>query len=401
MMKRILTYILSTTALLCSCTPSLVTIDKYEFQYSEIVLINKSSEEVKVSIYGKNWVCPEDTVVLKPLCGLWKYSIDKDFIFDIDSLNVIYGYSSPIEYTLYADLPYNPVGFTGGCLYLNDELSRHQVIEFNDERRDAALKAIEDRKLFKMFTFGYPGKVLEEYTVPGSSDTYFASVFPVHALCDDLILGAAIQKEAGHVDKIQIIKDIQFNPRLVETESYEGGLEMVYGYNYYYYFEHLQKASLANFGCDFIALTGRTGDKLNRSAGMAATKVYLDSYECFYDSEAPEDILDKVDNHAIISRIEYGNIMILLVEFDEDPGFIMESLEYEVYHDYILGRTDIDYYLISLDENGQFTCIATGMDALSTYIDGFENPTIHPISLSFTDFSGKTALIHVNDIELD
>ena len=400
-MKRIFIYIVSLAAVLCSCDSSLVMIDQYEFIYSELVLINKSSDEVKVVITGTNWGFPADTITIKPECGLWKYKKEGDFNFHWDTLMVKYGHSEAIKYTIYTDLPYNPSNYNGyGCLYLNDDTSRHQVIEFNDDRRDAVFKAIEERKTFNMFSFGYPGEILEQYTTPGSSETYFYTIFPVQALHEDLTLGAAVPKEADSVGNIQIVKDIQFNPDSIVTNSYDGW-SMVWGYNNYYYLEHLQKASLANYGCDFVELTGRSGSQLNRRSGMAAAKVYLDSYEYFEDTEAPEHILNKMDDHAIIKHIEYGNIMILLVESDEDPAFIMESLEYNVYHEYLLGRTDIDYYLISLDESGQFACIATGTDALRTYIGDFENPTIHPILISFTDFSGRTAFIHVNDIVLD
>ena len=401
-MKRILTYIISFAALFCACDSSLVIIEPYEFQYSELVLINKSSDEVKVVISGSNWGYPADTIAIKPKCGLWKYKKMDDFNFDWDTLTVKYGNSEPIKYTIYTDLPYNPTNYNGhGCLYLNDDVSRHQVIEFSDDRRDAVFAALRNREIFNMFTFSFLWDIINP--ISGSSEVYFSRVFPVPNLRDELVLGAAVEKEAESIDKIKLVKDIPFTPTYVNASSYDNseGIYIFDTYESYHRLDHISKASLANFGCDFAELTGRKGAKMNRQSGLAATKVHLDSYEYFEDTEAPQDILDRMDDHAIINHIEYGNIMILLAESDEDPGFIMESLEYEVYHEYLLGRTDIDYYLISLDENGEFACIATGQDALRTYIGGFDNPTVHPISLSFTDFSGNTSLIHVNDIVLD
>ena len=398
-MRRIITYILVFTAFFCACDNSLIMIDDGEVMQSQLVLINRSSEQVKVVLTGNNWTCPEDTITLKPERGLWKYTKEDDFYFHMDTLEVIYGNHEPIVYNIYSDLPYNPLTFYDkGHVDLWDDLGRYQVIEFTDDRRDAVLASLKERETFNMFTFGYPEDVMEQYTVPGSSETYFNMVFPVQRLHEDLALGVAVEKEAESVDKINIVKDIQFTPSSVETRTYEDW-EMQYGYKSYYYLNILQKASLANFGCDFVELTGRLGSAMRKGCGVAATKVYLDRIDYMWDTEAPSDVLAAAENVAFINEIQYGNIMILLTESDEEPSFIADCLEYEFYNERLFNRTNIDYYLITIDETGQWVCVATGQEALRTYLSGFDNPPVHPISISFTDFSGNTALIHVQDVK--
>lgn len=398
-MRRIITYILVFTAFFCACDNSLIMIDDGEVMQSQLVLINRSSEQVKVVLTGNNWTCPEDTITLKPERGLWKYTREEDFYFHMDTLEVIYGNHEPIVYNIYSDLPYNPLTFYDkGHVDLWDDLGRYQVIEFTDDRRDAVLASLKERETFNMFTFGYPEDVMEQYTVPGSSETYFNMVFPVGRLHGDLALGVAVEKEAESVDKINIVKDIQFTPSSVETRTYEDW-EMQYGYKSYYYLNILQKASLANFGCDFVELTGRSGSAMRKGCGVAATKVYLDRIDYMWDTEAPSDVLAAAENVAFINEIQYGNIMILLTESDEEPSFIADCLEYEFYNERLFNRTNIDYYLITIDETGKWVCVATGKEALRTYLSGFDNPPVHPISISFTDFSGNTALIHVQDVK--
>ena len=398
-MKRIVIHILVLTALFCACDNSLIMIDDGEVMQSQLVLINRSSEQVKVVLTGDNWICPEDTITLKPERGLWKYTREEDFYFHMDTLEVIYGNHEPIVYNIYSDLPYNPLTFYDkGHVDLWDDLGRYQVIEFTDDRRDAVLASLKERETFNMFTFGYPEDVMEQYTVPGSSETYFNMVFPVGRLHGDLALGVAVEKEAESVDKINIVKDIQFTPSSVETRTYEDW-EMTYGYKSYYYLNILQKASLANFGCDFVELTGRSGSVMRKGCGVAATKVYLDRIDYMWDTEAPSDVLAATENVAFINEIQYGNIMILLTESDEEPSFIADCLEYEFYNERLFNRTNIDYYLITIDETGQWACVATGQEALRSYLSGFDNPPVHPISISFTDFSGNTALIHVQDVK--
>lgn len=398
-MKRIVIHILVLTALFCACDNSLIMIDDGEVMQSQLVLINRSSEQVKVVLTGDNWICPEDTITLKPERGLWKYTREEDFYFHMDTLEVIYGNHEPIVYNIYSDLPYNPLTFYDkGHVDLWDDLGRYQVIEFTDDRRDAVLASLKERETFNMFTFGYPEDVMEQYTVPGSSETYFNMVFPVGRLHGDLALGVAVEKEAESVDKINIVKDIQFTPSSVETRTYEDW-EMTYGYKSYYYLNILQKASLANFGCDFVELTGRSGSVMRKGCGVAATKVYLDRIDYMWDTEATSDVLAATENVAFINEIQYGNIMILLTESDEEPSFIADCLEYEFYNERLFNRTNIDYYLITINETGQWACVATGQEALRSYLSGFDNPPVHPISISFTDFSGNTALIHVQDVK--
>ena len=294
-MKRIVIHILALTALFCACDNSLIMIDNGEVMQSQLVLINRSSEQVKVILTGGNWTCPEDTVILKPERGLWKYTREEDFYFHMDTLEVIYGNHEPIVYNIYSDLPYNPLTFYDkGQVDLWDDLGRYQVIEFTDERRDAVFEYIKERKIFNMFTFGYPEDVLEQYTVPGSSETYFNMVFPVQRLHEDLALGVAVEKEAESVDKIKVRKDVQHSPQSVDLHTYEDW-EMQYGYKSYYYLNILQKASLANFGCDFIELTGRSGQQMRKKSGVAATKVYFDRIDYMWDTEAPEEILAVTD----------------------------------------------------------------------------------------------------------
>lgn len=403
-MRKIFIYIaIGFTALLSGCYSPVGGIFNEGTEFSQLVFINKCSDEVKVSISESSWISPTDTIVLKPECGLWKLTkYEEDFYFNLNRIEIRYGDREPLVYDLYADIPYNPTAYgEGRVISLLDSKGRYQVLEFTDERRDAIYKKLEERKNFSMFTFGYPEEILESFTVPGSSEASFHSVFPVNSLCDKLSLGAAVKKEAESVDKIVIVDDVRFTPSSVYEYTDLNETMSHYDCKKYYYLEHLQKASLANFGCDFVALTGRTVEDMCKKSGVAATKVYFDEEEYFDDVTAPENILAVTDDTAFINNIQYGNLMILLVESDLSPIYVSERLSYATLIDDLLGVEGIDYYLITLDENAQFVCDVTGVDALRKYMDGFDNPSIHPISFSTTDFSGSTSFIHVQDIVLE
>lgn len=403
-MRKIFIYIaIGFTALLSGCYSPVGGIFNEGTEFSQLVFINRCSDEVKVSISESSWISPTDTIVLKPECGLWKLTkYEEDFYFNLNRIEIRYGDREPLVYDLYADIPYNPTAYgEGRVISLSDSKGWYQVLEFTDERRDAIYKKLEERKNFSMFTFGYPEEIFESFTVPGSSEASFHSVFPVNSLCDKLSLGAAVKKEAESVDKIVIVDDVRFTPSSVYEYTDLNETMSHYECKKYYYLNHLQKASLANFGCDFVALTGRTTKDMSKKCGVAATKVFYDGVEYFDVLTAPEDILAMTDDTAFIMKIQYGNIMILLVESDLSPNYVGERLMYSELSDDLLVYENIEYYLITLDETGQFVCEVSGEEALNKYMNGFDNPSIHPISFSTTDFSGFTSMIHVNDIIIE
>lgn len=397
-MRNIFKYlIIASTVLLSGCYSSVKGIWDYDDEYYQIVFINKCSETVRVSISDASWISPQDTIVLKPECGLWKHNIYDDyFYFSSQCMEIRYGDREPLVYDLYSDIPHNP-GSYSERKSLYDNKGEYMVFEFTDQKRDAIYKQLDDRKNFSMFSFGYPDEIPEAFTAPGSSETYFYCVYPVSSLHDKLSLGVAVKKEAETVDKITIVEDVKFTPSSVYNSTDLGETLNYFNSKKYYFLSHLQKASLANFGCDFVALTGRTPADMTKKCGVAATKVFFDKEDYFDDTTAPEELLAVADELAFVKRIQYGNIMILLIESDLSPNYVSDQL----YYGELLEHDGIDYYLITLDEAGEFICEATGEDALHKYRDGFDAPSIHPISFTTTDFSGLTSLIHVNDIVVE
>ena len=90
--------------------------------------------------------------------------------------------------------------------------------------------------------------------------------------------------------------------------------------------------------------------------------------------------------------------MILLIEADNSARCAIEHFEYEYMTEKLFDRKDIDYHLITLDDNGQFVSTSGGSELLRTYLDGFTAPSIHPIAFSTTDFTDSLSYIHVGDI---
>ena len=106
---------------------------------------------------------------------------------------------------------------------------------------------------------------------------------------------------------------------------------------------------------------------------------------------------------CIVDRIEYGNFMILLAEADcshtnihtyvqqkllrEDPS---EYYSFDMYY-----TPEIRFHLITLDKDGEFVCQSGGEELAALFYEGYEFPTLHPLSYHVTDLKEDTTYMHV------
>lgn len=399
-MKKIIIFLSCLTALLCGCESYIGGIDDYGTEYRQVVFINKSSDEIKITVSSQSWLGGDASIVLQPERGLWKMTrYDVDYSFNTDYMKVKFGQSEEIVFDIYSSFPYNPCWYGKPRYDLWDSRGEYTVYEFDDQVRDTVLAYYEASKRFVMSSFGMMTDLVDSLLVPESSEAYLHTAFPVPSLREDLVLGAAVCKEAESVDKICIVNDLKFIPDSVKTVLREEELMRKDMNVSYYDIENLRKVSLANFGCDFADLTGRaSGQKMHRFSGVAITKTYIDRLVSFSDEEAPEEILAEGKDHAFVDNIWYGNFMILLIEADNSARCAIEHFEYEYMTEKLFDRKDIDYHLITLDDNGQFVSTSGGSELLRTYLDGFTAPSIHPIAFSTTDFTDSLSYIHVGDI---
>ena len=372
--------------------------DDYNFQYDQLVFINKCSEEVAVIFNNPDWMNPGDTIKLKPENGLWKNKIVADNNQDMhrfDYMQLIFGEDKKICFDTYSALPYNPCEFGKPRIQLEDNWTQYVVFEFTDEIRDSILDAHERNKIFHFKIFDYPTRAVDSLLVTGSSEAYLHSLFPVREIRDKLTLGTAIYDEAESIDKIRFAQHLNFKPDSLERNNLSYWSTYQNRCNPYYDIDNLRKASLAQFGCDFATLTGRDSAEMEKFSGTAVVRPYFGYSESFSDVDVPLDLADEV---VYVSNITYGNIRILLIESDNSYEYVYIRLRTDL--EEFESRTDIDYHLITLDENGDFICTSGGTELLHSFLDESEIPSIHPIAFSVTNFSGDNT-VHVNDIVLN
>ena len=133
---------------------------------------------------------------------------------------------------------------------------------------------------------------------------------------------------------------------------------------------------------------------MEKFSGTAVVRPYFGYSESFSDVDVPLDLAEEV---VYVSTITYGNIRILLIESDNSYEYVYNHLRTDL--EEFESRTDVDYHLITLDENGDFVCTSGGTELLHSFLDESESPSIPPIAFSVTNFSGDNT-VHVNDIVL-
>lgn len=399
-MRRVYIFLLFLTVVLSSCDSYLGGIDDYNFQYDQLVFINKCSEDLSIIFDNPDWLDPGDTIKLKPTNGVWKRKKVREGLNlpRFEYMQLIFGKDKKICFDTYSLFAYNPCEFGKPRYQLEDNKVQHVVYEFTDEIRDSILSEYNICKVFNFKVFDYPTRPVDSLLIPGSSEAYLHSLFPVREIRDKLTLGTAIYDEAEAIDKIRFAQHLNFKPDSLERNNLSYWSTYQNRCNPYYDIDNLRKASLAQFGCDFATLTGRDSAEMEKFSGTAVMRPYFGYSESFSDVDVPLDLAEEV---VYVSKITYGNIRILLIESDNSHEYVFNRLRTDL--EEFESRTDVDYHLITLDENGDFVCTSGGTELLRKFLDESEVPPIHPIAFSITGLSDDNthSWIHVNDLSIN
>ena len=414
-MKKII-YIFISAALLCSCEEFYGSFDDASQEFVEIAAINRSSMPVSLNVYGAAWADPQDTIFLKPKNGLWKVEESRENYYGQEILPVRYSViradfnngERVIYFDHASDLPYNPCA--DGAKEIWDERYQHRIIEFNDEKCAAIFKKQDSWHLFNISMNFSPSDAVEDLVVPGSTEGYFTSLFPVGTVKEKVDLGEVVYSEAESIEKVRFVDNLKY-----EADSLETTVDTITRYHLreiypYYDLEQLRKLGLTNFGCDFASLTGRADGRFNSFCGVAFLQVQVGQTKRILDREHPEEFICALESlpepACVVDRIEYGNFMILLAEADcshinihtyvqqkllrEDPS------DYYPYHEYY--TPEIKFHLITLDDNGSFTCQTGGEELAAVFYNGYDSPALHPLSFHVSSLTDDLARVHVAGI---
>ena len=415
-MKKII-YIFISAALLCSCEEFYGSFDDASQEFVEIAAINRSSMPVSLNVYGAAWADPQDTIFLKPKNGLWKIEESRENYYGQEILPIRYSViradlnngETVVYFDNFYDMPHNPCA-AWGTNEIWDDRAQHRVIEFSDvicENISARLKALHTFNISMNFS---PSDAVEDLVIPGSTEGYFTSLYPAGNVKDRVELGSIIYTEAESIDNIRFVDGLKY-----EAASLETSLDTICRYHLheiypYYDLDQLRKLGLTNFGCDFAALTGRADGKFDSYCGIVLLQVQVGKTEKILDREYPEEFVSALKNlpesACVVDRIEYGNFMILLAEADcshinihtyvqqkllrEDPS------GYYPYHEYY--TPEIKFHLITLDDNGSFTCQTGGEELAAVFYNGYDSPALHPLSFHVSSLTDDLARVHVAGI---
>lgn len=411
-MKKLI-YILISAALLCSCEKFYGSFDDGSQEFVEIAAINRSSVPVRLNVYGACWADPQDTIFLKANNGLWKTEQPRVNYHGQDILPI---YTSVIradfndgEKTIYFDmfseLPHNPCAVVTKEVW--DDRYQHRIIEFSDKICEDIFARQDALHTFNISMNFSPSDAVENLVVPGSTEGYFTSLFPVAGIREKIKLGAVLHSEAKSIDQIRFVDELSYEADTLDTTN---GTSTRYHQREiypYYDLEQLRNLGLTNFGCDFAALTGRADGKFDSFSGVVFLKVHVGQTERILDRVHPEEFVAALENlpdqACVVDRVEYGNFMILLAESDcshlnihtyvqqkllrEDPS------EYYAYHD--IFTPEIRFHLITLDDDGSFICQTGGEELAAIFYNGYESPALHPISFHVNSLTDDFATVHV------
>ena len=382
-------------AVLSGCRGFVGGLDDSNVEASQIVFINTSPYDLTLIIDDEDWVGP-DSVKIESEGGLKKYDIELTHnlnYFEFAEL-MIEG-KGRICYDFNTELPHNPCRY-GFSVRLEDTYRNYYVFEFTEDNCNELLQKYDDLKQFQMYSL-YPSVIREDTLITeGSSEALFSKIFIVPEAYYDVKIGTLVSKTAESIDKID------FSQQKIEVHQdsikhYDFNSYVDFGTQSYYCFEDLKKTSLAHFGCDFAALTGRR--EMDRFCGLifSQSKGTVESTDDLHD--IPEDMLS-------VTRILNGQIMILLAEADCSASVLAENLRRTMMHfdgnfieKYGKSKNPV-FHLITRDEDGRFQSCTGGMELVERYLNGIDNEPSLPLCFEVVNSENKDNYIHINDIVL-
>ena len=396
-------YILSALCILLSgCYGYVGGLDDSNFKFTELVFINRSQHDIELRFPSSKWSEEPDTIRLEKGNGLWK----KDFEFDYSYSNDFYDEVEMVvdgkekfyfdDYSIY--IPYNPCT-TQYMHNLNDSKGLYYVYEFNETAYKVCKSHLDQLRIFKM-TDVPPSYIAKDTLITdGSTEALFNDFYPVASLREHISLGAVIGKEAESLDRITVYPEYGVAPGKIEyidKDYISGRQDKPCGE--YYDIDQLRKTGLAHFGCDFAELTGR--DKMEKFCGCLYSTAHIKYREQLLDTKETTDFASFINlDKGIISYIGYGNLKILLAEADCYSGRLNNYLRSEYLTDY--GSTsdhieDIDFYLIDLDENGEFRCRKGGPEIIDLFLTPSAEEPSFPVFATIRNYEG----VHIHNISL-
>ena len=408
-MKKVI-YILASLVAFAGCNSFWGGLDDSNQELRQIVIINRSSHKIDLSIDGVDWISPLDTIRLKPENGLYKQSKYVDHYYNFDTFNAImYARFNDGEkemyFDRYSDFPYN-LNYNIKNLY--DSKGEYQVIEFSDNICDSLFKYHEERLIFEMSNLYYPNNIIDSLCTKGSSEAWYQRLFATSATRNKLRLGAVVSKEAETLNDIQFLEGYSFVPDSVEVKDSSHLLEIPYHAqekSRYYSIENLRKFSMAHFGCDFAELIGH--EKMDKFCGVILMNVWKERGEYMLDVETTEEIIRRIGDSSsdirVIDSIIYGDLMILLAEADCSGDRLQQYIQYSVFKggDGDKNYLDVLYHLITMSAEGDFVCRSGGEELAMEFEAGFKSPAAHPIMFSPTIFGLGESWIHIPDFKTE
>lgn len=369
-------------------------IDDANIRFSQIVMVNRSSQGIRVNVSNSEILNAQDTIYLEPENGLWKKTREgqhSNFTLTTGIMTLTFEDGRRVCFD--SVFPYeieNPVN-------LNDSKGLYNVYEFTDEYCEDIFRHHDQLNTFRLISLP-PSMVRDSVVEEGSSEGWFLNIYPIPEVREKLEIGRIVRNEA------ESLKEIVFESGKVpctvckEEISYIPPLQSRTGY---YSSEDLRKLGLAHFGCDFAQLTGK-GQKMEKFAGVITYNIAYDYKEELEHTDRTEEFAKEMkEGTATISYIRYGRLMFLLAEADCNPSYLGSSIESALHRndpDKELWVEDIDFHLITLDENGEFQCTSGGRELLVTFLNDMDNQPVHPLYFALTDFGMGDDAIHIQNI---
>lgn len=404
-------YIIISLAAFCGCGEFYGEYAADSPEITEFVILNRSSVPISISICGADWISSEDTIYLKPTTGIWKSEKPRDptlgqYLFNLSYSVMCVNFNNG-EKILYfdneSDLPHNPCGRWMNEVW--DEYKEHIVIEFSDEINKEIFEKYNEDNLLDMNLLYAPAAIDQNQYTLGSPEAYFLRTYPVPEIREKLKIGSVVYGEAESLDKIRFNEEYVFEPDSIVVWDYNSTFDRYHDDDPYSYYNlsTLRNLGQNHYGCDFAALSGRYGDDLERFSGMIRTKYYVGKMLSLWDLDhngEHQRLLEYCDSPVyVVDNIIYGNVMFLLSESNCSPQNQNRYLEYHIreenyYYDQWY-TPEILYHLITLDENGEFTCETGGEEVARKFIEGFSERALHPIYFTVTDFKESEKPLHI------
>lgn len=369
--------------------------DDANIKFSQIVMVNRSSHEIRINVSNSKILSPKDTIYLEPENGLWKKT-QKGEHFDFsltdgimtltfeDGRKVCFDGIFPME----IEKPIN----------LNDSKGLYNVYEFTDEYCEEIFRQHDWLNTFRLISLP-PSIVRDSEVEDGSSEGWFLNIYPVPSVREKLEIGRIVRNEAESLN--EIIFESGKVPCTVKKEE-DNGYSQFRSRAAYYSTTDLSKTGLAHFGCDFAQLTGKNQNEMDKFAGIITYHIAFDHSEELEHSDQTNEFANQMEEGTMaIQHIQYGRLMFLLAEADCNPSYLGSSIESTLRHsdpDKELWVEDIDFHLITLDEDGEFQCRSGGRELLDIFVNDMALQPVHPIYFALTDFGMGDDAIHIQNI---